>query len=455
VTSFMELVYDRYAKEFGKYFGTTIPGIFTDEPSPLGRSSARGVLPGDASLLPQIKKILGYDITPFLADLWYNDNPDSKKHQSDYNRAINICLEENYYQRLGNWCRNHGIALMGHPAGSMDIGAERYFQIPGQDLVWRYVEPGEKALSGQHSTMAKCASSAMVHLGFRRNANELYGAYGHNLTFDEMEWLANWCFVRGQNLLFPHAFYYSIRGPRFDERPPDVGPNATWWNNYKPYADACRRLSWINTDSKQVCELAILGEATWLPDKAAKICYQGQRDFNYLEIRHLWDGAKVDSKGVHIKGMTYTAIILDSLYYLPPKALPILKKLARKGRLIIRDNSGLASLFKGAVIFNSRSELISAIDKIIPPDLILTPSSENIRYRHVIKGKDHFYILFNEEAVEVTTKLKLQAAGNLYWLDPATAEAFFAQPEDIVHFKPHELKILRVNNYFKLPPISK
>jgi hypothetical protein len=270
-----------------------------------------------------------------------------------------------------------------------------------------------------------------------------------------MEWLANWCFVRGQNFLIPHAFYYSIRGPRFDERPPDVGPNSTWWNNYKPYADACRRLSWINTDSKQVCELAILGEATWLPDKAAKICYQGQRDFNYLEIRHLWDGAKVDSKGVHIKGMTYTAIILDSLYYLPPKALPILKKLARKGRLIIRENSGFASLFKGAVIFNSRSELISAIDKIIPPDLILTPSSENIRYRHVIKGKDHFYILFNEEAVEVTTKLKLQAAGNLYWLDPATAEAFYAQRDDIVHFKPHELKILRVNNYFKLPPISK
>jgi len=453
VTSFMELVYDRYSKEFGKYFGTTILGIFTDEPSPLGRSSARGVLPGNGSLLPQIKKILGYDITPFLSDLWYNDNPDSKKHQSDYNRAINICLEENYYQRLGKWCRDHGISLMGHPASSMDIGAERYFQIPGQDLVWRYVEPGEKALSGQHSTMAKCASSAMIHLGFRRNANELYGAYGHNLTFDEMQWLANWCFVRGQNFLIPHAFYYSIRGPRFDERPPDVGPNASWWNSYKPYADACRRLSWINTDSRQVCELAILGEATWLPDKAAKICFRSQRDFNYLEIRHLWEDAKIDSKGVHIKGMNYSAVILDSLSYLPPKALPFLKKLARKGRLIIREDCGFAGMFKGAKTFNGTSELITAIDKIIPPDLILSPSSENIRYRHVIKGNDHFYILFNEEEGEVTTKIKVQAAGMHQWLDPATAEAFSKQEEEIVHFKPHELKILRVNNYFKLPPI--
>ena len=80
VTSFMELVYDRYAKEFGKYFGTTILGIFTDEPSPLGRSKYPWNCSGNASLFPQINKILGYDITPFLADLWYNDHPDSKKH---------------------------------------------------------------------------------------------------------------------------------------------------------------------------------------------------------------------------------------------------------------------------------------------------------------------------------------------------------------------------------------
>ena len=238
----------------------------------------------------------------------------------------------------------------------------------------------------------------MLHLGYRRNSNELYGAYGHNLTFDEMEWLANWCFVRGQNFLIPHAFYYSIRGPRFDERPPDVGPNASWWNNYKPYADACRRLSWLNTDSRQVCEVAILGEATWLPDKSAKICFQDQRDFNYLEIRHLWDDAKVDSKGVHIAGMNYSVIILDSLSFLPPKAIPLLKKLARKGRLIIRKDSEFASLFKGAVLYNSPTELISAIDKMIKPDLLLSPASEGIRYRHVIKGSDHYYILFNEGA---------------------------------------------------------
>ena len=444
VTCFMELVYDRYAKEFGKYFGTTVIGIFTDEPSPLGRGSARGIVPGNSSLLAQIKKILGYDITPFLTDLWYNDTPDSKKHRIDYNNAVNICLEENYYKRLGKWCMDHGISLMGHPAGSMDIGAEKYFQIPGQDLVWRYVEPGSKALEGQHSTVAKCASSAMLHLGLRRNLNELYGAYGHNLTYDEMLWLADWCFVRGQNFLIPHAFFYSVRGPRFDERPPDVGPNATWWNRYNEYADACRRLSWLNTGSKQVCDLAILCEDAYLPDKSAKICYQHQRDFNYLEIRHLWEDAKTDSKGIHIAGMNYGLVIIDSLSIIPRQAISSLKALAMNGRLIINKHADFSSLFKGAKLYQTPDNLVEAIDKEIIPDLSLTTPSEDIRYRHVVKETGNYYIIFNEGSNVVSSKLRITTKGNRQLLNPATAEAINLEADENVSFKPHELKIVMV-----------
>jgi hypothetical protein len=445
VTSFMELVYDKYSKEFGKYFGTTVLGIFTDEPSPLGRAGARGVVPGNAGILPQVNKILGYDITPYLCDLWYNDNPDSKKHRMDFNRAVNICLEENYYKRLGNWCKDHGIALMGHPAGSMDIGAERYFQIPGQDLVWRYVEPGEKALRGEHSTMAKCASSAMLHLGFRRNANELYGAYGHNLTFDEMQWLAGWCFVRGQNFLIPHAFYYSVRGPRLEERPPDVGPNATWWNDYKLYADASRRLSWMNTDSKQVCDIAVLGEATWLPYRTPGILYRNQKDFNYLEIRHLWEDAKVDPKGIHIAGMDYKMLVLDSLSMIPDEAKTALKTLAQSGRLIIWKTTEYTSVFKGAVVVKNGVELIAAANKLTKPDIIVSPASESLRYRHVVKGGYDYYIIFNEEGSKVSGSILVSAKGNeTGWINPYTAEASAYSSKATVEFQPHELKVLYI-----------
>jgi hypothetical protein len=446
VTSFMELVYDRYALEFGQYFGTTIMGIFTDEPSALGRNSMPDVRPGNKNLLSQISNITGYDVTPYLSDLWYNDTPESFKHRSEYNRAINICLEENYYKRLGDWCRNHGIALMGHPAGSMDIGAERFFQIPGQDLVWRYVEPGPKALGGQHSTMAKCASSAMVHLGNRRNSNELYGAYGHDLTFDEMEWLAAWCFVRGHNMLFPHAFYYSVRGPRLDERPPDVGPNAIWWDNYEPYADACRRLSWINTDSKQICDVAILCEADWLPDKSAKTLFENQHDFNYLEIRQLIENCRIDPEGIHISGMTYKTIIIDSISNIPPEAISILDKLVQNRQLIINRSSHVADILTDARFYMKPEELIAEINKSCPADITLSPACPGIRYRHVVKGKGHYYILFNEGENKTTFSLKVSIAGKKYWLNPHTAETAAMDPDAEITFNAHELKILFVEN---------
>ncbi len=42
VASFMELVYERFAREFGGYFGTTILGIFTDEPDMLDQGRRHG-----------------------------------------------------------------------------------------------------------------------------------------------------------------------------------------------------------------------------------------------------------------------------------------------------------------------------------------------------------------------------------------------------------------------------
>jgi hypothetical protein len=442
VTSFIELVYDRYAKEFGSFFGKTILGIFTDEPSPLGRGGTRGIVPGNANLINQINRILGYDFKPYLADLWFTDDNNWAKHRADYNMAVNICLEENYYQRLSDWCKLHGISLMGHPAGSMDIGAEKYFQIPGQDLVWRYVEPGPKALEGQHSTMAKCASSAMVHLGLRRNTNELYGAYGHNLTWKEMSWLANWCFVRGQNFLIPHAFYYSIRGPRFDERPPDVGPNASWWPEFKPFADACRRLSWINSDSRQICSVAILGDPAYLPYQAAKVCFQNQIDFNYLELNLLLEKALVRPDGVHIGGMVYNAIILDSLTSLPENLIPVLKKINASHRLIIQNNSDYRAMFTGASIYKSGEELMPILAKLIKPDITLAPASTNIRLRHVVKGSCDYYILFNEENSEVTTTISasIKKSGQLF--NPYTAEISNFKPDQQIEFKPYELKVI-------------
>jgi len=430
VACFIRLVYQRYYDEFKEHFGKTVKAIFTDEPSILARRSERGAVPGTTGILEHINAFLGYNFTEYLPSLWYKDEPDAEKYRRDYSRAVTARLEETFYAQIHRWCLSHNIALTGHPAAPDDIGHLRHFDIPGQDVVWRYLEPGKpNALEGPQSTQGKCASSAMIHLGRKRNLNEYCGAYGHNFTFEEMKWLTHWLIVRGCNLLVPHAYYYSIRGPRIDERPPDVGPNSPWWDQYKPFADACRRLCWLNTDSQHVCSLAILGQNDYLPWEAAKVCFLNQRDFNYLEARHLWEDARVDSDGIHIAQMHYKALILE--FDPPPKAKKAMQILDKAGRLI-RWKKG------------QNKTLLQRIDELIAVDVSVIPNTWDLRIRHIVKHGTHYYIAFNEGQKARAFKMRTLAEGRRFVLDPETGHQIETDPHGLLQMRPRELKIFRI-----------
>ncbi len=430
VRAFIRLVYQRYYDEFGDYFGSVIKAVFTDEPSFLGRNSEPEARPGNADVLGYVSKRLGYDVSPHLPKLFYSDEPDSERFRDDYERALEARLEETYYEPISRWCREHNTNLTGHPSAPDDIGHLRHFQIPGQDIVWRYIEPGKpSALEGPQSTQAKCASSAMIHLGRRRNSNEYCGAYGHDFTFREMKWLANWLLVRGCNLLYPHAFYYSIRGPRIDERPPDVGPNNVWWPRFKQFADSTSRLCWLNTDSQHICDVAILGLNDYLPWESAKVCFQNQVDFNYLEDRHLVEDARVDEKGIHIAGMTYQVLIAE--FEPPGKAGPVMEKLAKAGRLI-RWQSHMGE-----------GGLLKKLATVIRKDISISPSDKNLRYRHVCKQGAHFYILFNEGEEPIEADVNFSVKGERLILDTESGE-IRARDSSTMIMQPHEITVVMV-----------
>ncbi|MCA9837488.1 MAG: hypothetical protein KC422_11240 [Trueperaceae bacterium] len=431
VATFIELVYDGFAARFSQHFGKTLFAMFTDEPALLGRCRESDVHPGTTGILKHVNRILGYDFKPHLLSLWYDDEPDAERYRKDYYRAVQLRLEESYYQQLSNWCEHHDLPLTGHPEKGDDIGVLRYFHIPGQDLVWRWVLPDDPtALEGRESTQAKCSSSAALHYGRRRNSNECCGAYGHELSWDEMQWLARWCFVRGVNLLYPHAFYYSVRGPRWDERPPDVGMHSSWWNHYKDYADACRRLSWLNTDSEHICHIAILGKADYLPWRAAKVCFCQQLDFNYLEERDLLELAQIDEEGIHIAGMTYKALILED--DLDERLEPILSPLKEAGRLI--------SYTPGT---NDR-EFTTHLSTLVPEEITIKPESSALRVRHIKKQSTHWFILFNEEKNPLSLTINFALKGNRWLFDPVTAQIESLSDDQTLHFDTYELKVVAI-----------
>ena len=445
VQCFIRLVYERLYRALGEHFGKTIRAIFTDEPNPLSKGSGgRAFHPvaGTTGILNFVSERLGYDFTRFLPALWYDDEPEAAKHRADYHRAIENRLAETYYRPVSRWCHEHDIALTGHPGSPEDIGQLRYFQWPGQDIVLRYIEPGKpSALEGAQSTQAKCASSVMLHGGRRRNANEYCGAYGHEFLFEEMRWLAAWLLVRGCNLLMPHAFYYSVRGPRIDERPRDVGPNSPWWDRFRTFTEACSRLCWLNTDSRHVCRVAILCTDHSLPWQSARRLFENQRDFNYLEVRRLREDAAVDDEGIHLADITYDVLIheIDTPGVLKTtgKAAALLQAIERSGRLV-RWHSEMED-----------SAFMEKLDERLDRDIRISPPAPSLRYRHIIKKGEDYYILFNEGGKKVAGTLELEINGDVLMIDPEILDCHNlpgGQKTHRISLEPHQLTILRGDN---------
>ena len=441
VASFLHLTHDRHFEVLGEHFGKTIRAIFTDEPDTMGRGKRRGTMEWTPGFEDYLKAYLGYDFIPCLPALWGDTIPNAEQHRQDFDRAVNARLEECYYKPYSEWCIAHNVELTGHPAGPMDMGTLQYFQMPGQDVVWRYLEPFQaKSLEGPQSTMGKCSASAQVNYGRDRNMNECFGAYGWEFTYEEMRWLTDWLLVRGTNMIIPHAFYYSTRGKRRDERPPDVGPNNVWWDDYKTYADYCRRISWLLAEGEQQCTTAILGTPIHLPWNAAKVLFENQHDFNYLDTNTLLSRAKVTGDGISVGAMNYTTLIVDGEEALTPEVMEVLKPLFDAGR-VVAYKAEVAGVSQSA----DEVSLMAELDTRVKPDVQLQPVNPNIRFHHVLHGDTHLYFFTNEGPDLVDVLLTVSAQGATVWWDPETAEIVQDLSSTQLALKPYTSRVLCVS----------
>ena len=372
VQAFIRLTHERYYEVLGEHFGSTVIAMFTDEPDIVGRNARPGGKAWTTGFLAEFCDAAD------LPALWLDVGGNTEDIRRRYRRAVNHRMLRTYYGQLSDWCAAHGVALTGHPAKGWDIGLLRPFQMPGQDVVWRYVAPGQ-GIAGDESVLGKCSADAARHSGARRNANECFGCCGPDgvqwaFTLDEMKWYMDYLFVRGVNLLYPHAFFYSIRDGRGDERPPDVGPNNLWWPMYGQIAQYMKRLCWLMTDSVNQARVAVLCEEDRMPWQRVIPLYENQIEFNYLELSRLPECA-LKNGALCIQKQRYTHVIAGD-------ALP--------------DN--------------------------LPRDAIITPAAPDLRVSHVVKDGLDFYLLVNEGEEEISGRLTVAAKGLAQWWNAWTGE---------------------------------
>lgn len=417
VDCFIRLTHEKYYNTLSKYFGNTIIGIFTDEPCVTGREGNPLMKPWTDGFMQNFIDE-GLDKTD-VAALWYNVGEKTDIIRKKFDSAIEKRLVKTFYKKISDWCENHNIALVGHPADSQDIGLLKYFQIPGQDLIFRRVAPeNNMGVCGPETTQAKCSSDAARHRNRKRNLNECFACSGKNsnewtFSADDMKWMTDWLILRGVNMLIPHAFLYSMDGERrFGERPPDVGPNNIWWEHYALYSRYVKRLCWLMSDCVNTAKVAVLCESNRLPHEIVKPLYENQIEFNYLEQELLKECKITEKSTLKIAAQEYDCLLVDDATLVDDAVL----SMADKGlRVIVCDAKG-KYLHGNIISEDSVNNLTECLEKTVS----ITPHSSSLRVSCVKKDGEYFYLVVNEGEEEIKGTLSFNCCGDFKIFDPWT-----------------------------------
>ena len=411
VACFIRHTHDGYYRHLKEYFGTTVVAMFTDEPNPLGRSPKRG--PGPRPFTTDFEKDLAQywpeDILTWLPALWTNYGERTEEFRSRYHRAYHDRIEWVFYGAQSAWCEEHGITLTGHPEQSNEMGCLKYFQWPGQDMVWRYVVPGnESGVEGPHSVAAKAATSAAALYGRDRIASEALGAYGWKLTLDEAKWVVDWHMVRGNNLFFLHALFYSIRDRRAYESEPDLGVHNVWWPYFRELGDYMRRVCWLLTDGEEVCDVAVLTDPNKMSWEAARELQQEQIDYLFIDdaaARH----AETDG-GVLRIGKGAFRVVVCNPQTIPPTLEQYLAAFEQAGGTIIRTwQPGTLA-----------AQVAEILDRDVDFQTEAGERAADLRAIHYRRDGREFFYLVNEGEEAVCGTLGLSCIGSLEYWDPMT-----------------------------------
>jgi len=353
VRHFLDLTHEEYYKHYGDEFDKLIPGIFTDEPKVMG------LFPWTGEFLKLFQEMNGYDLRPFLPALCEEMGPRTAKIRCDYRTTILRLLNSSFFQQIHDWCDEHKLRLVGHVSPEEDpltqahylgnlIPLLKNFHIPGTDLIIPRVGDRKNAAL---NLGPKLVSSVAHQAGKRRVMCETFGASGWELNLSDMRWITDWLYVLGVNMMVPHGLFYSVDSIRKIDAAPSLFFHQPWWQHHNRYASYVRRLSYMLTGGKHVCNIAILypirsmwglmptqkREATQIRNflvTLTRSMLEIQRDFAYLDEDDLQNAA-IDDSHIVVGPEQYRILILPRCRIVHRNSIKKIQDFIANGGIVI------------------------------------------------------------------------------------------------------------------------
>ena len=465
----IEAVYESHWAHYQEEFGHTFVGFFSDEPgfgnqifgrerfhygmyeNKIGKHSL--ALPWNENVRRRMQEKLGFDPVPHLNLLWYEDDrngDDQAEIRFAYMDTITQLYSECFTKKLGDWCRAHGVAYIGHVIEDMNCriscGAGHFFRalrwqdMSGIDIVLHQVMPGLEnhvhtahvspgVVDGtfNHYVLGKLGAS-LAHMTPSMQGRamcEVFGAYGWGEDTSMMKYLMDHLLVRGINHFVPHAFT-----SMFPDR--DCPPHFGAEGHDSSFEGFTALMKYVNKAAHLLCgavhraSAALLYhmEGEWASrfdqamnmQPAAVRLYDAQIDYDIVSMDML-EEAVVDQNQLCLAQERFHCLIVPHADHLPQKLLALLEKLHR---------AGLPVWFLNAMPENAAFEgTVITPDEIVPlmraegmTDVTVNGDYPHLRIYHAVRDQHDIFMFFNEDfARTVDTTIQLPCSGNYARLD--------------------------------------
>ncbi len=388
----LDAVYEPHYMHYGRYFGNTIEGFFSDEPE-LGNGHIYDIhnifgteqadYPWSDELEQKLAEKFGDGLAGMLALLWETEGDAclTARVRYTYMDAVTRLVRENFSFQIAEWCHEHDVKYIGHMieddnhhsrtgsslghyfrglqgqdmAGIDDIGGQVFPQ--GEDICYDEGVFHHRDGSFYHYGLGKLGSSAAVIEPNKKGNTmcEIFGNYGWEEGVRLEKYLADHFLVRGVNHYVPHAFSAK-------EFPDTDCPPHFYAHGHNPQY---RHFGYLMSYMNRVCELisggchnapvAVLytGEGDWtgnyMPgDRVGHILADRQIDYDYIpqdvfEDREVYGteiiSQRLQGAGLRVNKQVYKAVVVPYMQFVTASLVNAVTELHTAGVPVLFINA--------------------------------------------------------------------------------------------------------------------
>jgi hypothetical protein len=368
VRAFIRTTHEAYRKQVGEFFGTRVPGIFTDEPHhghaiAEGRGDPATIRLAWTDRLPAVfRRRHGYDLIPRLPEVVFDvDGAAVSQARYRYHDCLTFLFVDSFARQVGAWCERHRLLFTGHVLEEDTLESQtrmvgscmrfyEHMQAPGMDMLtenWRAF------------VTAKQVSSAARQFGRQWRLTETYGCTGWDFPFAGHKALGDWQVACGINLRCQHLSWYTMLGEAKRDYPAAIFYQSPWWNLYGKVENYFARVHAVMTRGEEVRDLLVIHpvESVWTLTRrpsarnhdAAAIDLDFLRtsdallgahlDFDYGDEELLARHARVSRKGgqalLRVGRAVYKAVLVPSQITMRRTTLELLRRFRAAGGSVV------------------------------------------------------------------------------------------------------------------------